>query len=132
MYHPVLVTSNNGNGSQRSHNQICTKQAPATTRQKEATHITQESDPSSSINTGEMVSSNAILQAALKRSTILKYKTHQSKWNNYYIQNNMSHIQPKIGEFLDYFTHLYNSGASNSIRNSVKVPSLKNELFASH
>ena len=117
MYHPVLVTSNNGIGSQRSHNPICTKQAPATTRQKEATHITQESDPSSSINTGEMVSSNAILQAALKRTTILKI---------------CHNIQPKRREFLDYFTHLYNSGASNSIRNSVKVPSLENELFASH
>ena len=30
------------------------------------------------------------------------------------MQNNMSHIQPKISELLDFFTHLYSSGASYS------------------
>ena len=88
MDHPVLVPSNNGNGSLQNHDQTCTKQPPATTRHKESTSITQESDPSSSLND--------ILQAALRPSTILKYKTYQTKWNNYCMQNNTSHRQPKI------------------------------------
>ena len=67
-YHPVLV--------QRNHNQTCTKQPPATTRHKESRPITQDSDPNSSINTLEIVSSNDILQAALRPSTTLKHKTH--------------------------------------------------------
>ena len=49
----VLAPSNNGNSSQRNHNQTCTKQPPATTRQREITPITQELDPTSSINTVE-------------------------------------------------------------------------------
>ena len=49
MDHPVLVPSNNGNGSLQNHDQTCTKQPPATTRHKESTSITQESDPSSSL-----------------------------------------------------------------------------------
>ena len=68
----------------------------------------------------EIVSSNDILQAALRPSTILKYKTYQTKWNNYCMQINISHIQPKISELLDFFTHLYNSGASYSVLNSCK------------
>ena len=36
------------------------------------------------------------------------------------MQNNVSHIQPKISEFLDYFTHLYNSGVPYSVLNSSK------------
>ena len=63
----------------------------------------------------EIISSNDILQAAFRPSTILKYKTYQIKWNNYCMQNNISHIQPKISESLDYFTHLYISGASYSV-----------------
>ena len=112
MDNPLLVPRNNGNGNQRNHNQACTKHPPATARQ--------ESDPSSSINTVEIISSNGILQAVLIPSTILKYKTYQTKWNNYCMQNNISHIQPKISELLDYFTHLYNSGASYSVLNSSK------------
>ena len=115
-----MVPSNNGNGSQRNHDQTYTKQPPATTRQKENTPITQESDPSSSINTLEIASSNDTSQAALRPSTILIYKTYQTKWNNYCMRNNISHIQPKISELLDYFTHLYNSGASYSVLNSNK------------
>ena len=68
----------------------------------------------------EIVSSNYILQAALRPSTILKYKTYQTKWNNYCRQNNISHIQSKISELQDFFTHLYNSGVSYSVRNSSK------------
>ena len=79
MDHPVLAPSHNGNVNQRNHNQTFIKQPPATTRQNEATPITQESDPSSSMNTVEIVSSNDILQAALRPSTILKYKTYQTK-----------------------------------------------------
>ena len=120
MDHPVVVPSNNGNGGQWNQDQTFTKQPPATTRHKESAPITQESDPSSSINTVEMVSSNDIFQAALRPSAILKYKTYQTKWNNYCMQNNISHIQPKISELLDFFTHLYNSGASYSVLNSCK------------
>ena len=40
---------------------------------KKTTPITPESDPSS-INTVEILSSNDILQAALRASTVLKYK----------------------------------------------------------
>ena len=68
----------------------------------------------------EIVISNDILQAALKRSTIVKYKTYQTKWNNYCMQNNISHMQPKISDLLDFFTHLYNSGPSYSGLNSSK------------
>ena len=68
----------------------------------------------------DIVSSNGILQVGLRPSTILKYKTYQTKWNNYCMQNNISHIQPKISELLDYFTHLYNSGASYSVLNFSK------------
>ena len=75
MDHPALVSSNNGNGNQRNHNQVCTKQPPSNTRKRETTHFTQESDASSSINT--VVSFNDLLQAALRPSTILKYKTYQ-------------------------------------------------------
>ena len=46
---------------------------------KQTTPITQESDPNSSIDTAEIVSSSDILQAALGPSTILKYKTYQVK-----------------------------------------------------
>ena len=91
-----------------------------TTGQKETTPITQESDTSSSINTVEIVSSNDILQAALRPSTTLKYKTYQTKRNNYCMENNISHMQSKISELLDYFTHLYDSGASCSVLNSSK------------
>ena len=69
MDHPVLVPSNNQYGSQRNPNYTCTKQPPATP-------ISQELDLSSSINTVEIVSSNDILQAALRPSTILKHKTY--------------------------------------------------------
>ena len=120
MDNPVLVPSNNGNGNQRNHSKSCTRQHPAFTRQKETTSITQEFDDSSSINAVEILSFNDILQAALRPSTILKYKTYQTKWNNYCMQNNISYIQPKISELLDYFTHLYNSGASYSVLNSSK------------
>ena len=34
--------------------------------------------------------------------------------------NNISRIQPKISELLDYFTQMYNSGASYSVLNSSK------------
>ena len=44
MDNTVLVPSNNGNHSQRDHDQTCTKQLPATTRHKEITTITRESD----------------------------------------------------------------------------------------
>ena len=91
MDHPVVVPSNNGNGGQWNQDQTFTKQPPATTRHKESAPITQESDPSSSINTVEMVSSNDIFQAALRPSAILKYKTYQTKWNNYCMQNDISH-----------------------------------------
>ena len=120
MDNPVLVPSNNGYGNQRNQDQTCTRQHPATTRQKETAPITQESDASSNINTVEIVSSNNILKAALRPSTILKYKTYQTKWNNYCMQNNISHIQPKISELLDYYIHLYNSGASYGVLNSSK------------
>ena len=43
-----------------------------------------------------------------------------TKCNNYCMQNNISHIQPKISESQDCFTHLYNSGASYSVLNSSK------------
>ena len=66
----------------------------------------------------EVVSYNDILQAALRLSTDLRYKTFQTKWNNYSMQNNISHIQPKTSELLDCFTHLYKSGAYYSILNS--------------
>ena len=92
MDHPVLVHSNNGNCNKRYRNQTCTKQPPATTKQKQTSPITQESDPSNSINTVEIVSSNDILQAALRPSTIRKYKTYKTKWNNYRMQKNISHI----------------------------------------
>ena len=36
------------------------------------------------------------------------------------MQNNISHIKSNISEFLDYFTHLYNSGASYNVLNSSK------------
>ena len=36
------------------------------------------------------------------------------------MQNNISHIHPKISELLDYFTNLYNLGASYSVHNSSK------------
>ena len=36
------------------------------------------------------------------------------------MQNNVSHIQPKLSEFLDNFTHLYNSGVPYSVLNSSK------------
>ena len=52
---PVLVPSNNGNGNYRNHDQTCTKQPPVTTRHKESTPITQESGPSSSTDTVEIV-----------------------------------------------------------------------------
>ena len=68
----------------------------------------------------EIESFNDILQAALRPSIILKYKTYQTKWNNYCMQNNISHIQPKISESLDFFTHLYNSAPSYSVLNSSK------------
>ena len=55
MGHPVLVPSNNENSGQRNHDQTFTKQPPATTRYQESTPITQESDPSCSINTVEIV-----------------------------------------------------------------------------
>ena len=70
MDHPALVPSNNGNSSQLNHNQTCTKQPPATARQKETTPILQESDSSSSINAVEIVNCNNILQ---------EYKTYQTK-----------------------------------------------------
>ena len=114
-----------------SEDQTCTKQPPATTRQKETKPITPESDPSSSINTVEIVSSN---DTALRPSIILKYQTYQINWNNYCMQNNISYIQPKISELLDYFTNLYNSRASYSVLNSSKsalshiVPSLSPSL----
>ena len=41
----------------------------------EITIVTQELDPNRSINTVEIVSSNNILQAALRPFTVLKYKT---------------------------------------------------------
>ena len=82
MDQPVLVPSINGNGNRQNHDQTCTKQLTATTRPKETTPITQESDTSSSIDTVEIVNSNDILQAALRPSTMLKYKTYQKKWNN--------------------------------------------------
>ena len=77
MEYPVLVPNNNWNGSQQNHNQTCTKQRRATTRDNESTPIRFLSDPSSSINTVEMLNSNDILQAALRPFTILKYKTYQ-------------------------------------------------------
>ena len=40
--------------------------------------------------------------------------------NNYCMQNNISHIQPKISELLGYFTHLHNLGTSYSVLNSSK------------
>ena len=86
---------------------------------KITTPITPESDLSC-INAVEIVSSNDILQAALRASTVLKCKSYLTKWNNYCMQNTISHIQPKINELLDYFTHLYNSGASYSVINSSK------------
>ena len=120
MDHAVLVPNNNENGNQQNHDQTCTRQPSATTREKETTPITQESDASSSIITVEIVSSNDILQTALRPSNILKYKTYQTKWNNYCIQNNISHTEPEISELLDYFTHLYNSGAFYRNLNSSK------------
>ena len=72
-----------------SHNQTSTKQTLTTTKQRESTPITQEFDPSSNINTVKIVNSNDILQAALRPSTILKYKTYQTKWKNYCMQNNI-------------------------------------------
>ena len=120
MDHPVLVPSNNGNGNQQNHYQTYTRQPPATTRQKETAPFTQESDPSSNTNTVEIVRSNDILKVALRPSTILKYKTYQTKWSNYCMKNNISYMQPKISKLLDYFTHLYNSGASYSVLNSSK------------
>ena len=68
----------------------------------------------------EIVSSNDILQAALRPSTSLKYKTYQTEWNNYCMQNNVSQTQPKINELLDYFSNLYNSWAFYSNLNSSK------------
>ena len=79
MDHPVLVPSNNGNDNRQNHDQTCTKQPPATTRQNETTPITPESDPSNTINTVEIISSNDILQATLRTHTILKYKTYPTK-----------------------------------------------------
>ena len=96
MDNPVLVPSNNGNGNQRNHNKSCTRQHPTVTRQKETTSITQEFEASGSINAVEILSFNDILQAALRPSTILKYKTYQTKWNNYCMQNNTSHIQLRL------------------------------------
>ena len=113
MDHPALLPRNNGNDNQRNHDQTCTKQLPAITRQKESTLITQESDPCISISTVEIVSSNDILQAALRPSTILKDKNYQAKWNNYYMENKISHMHSKISE-------LYNSGVSYSVRNFSK------------
>ena len=88
MDHPVLVPSNNGTGSQQNHDQTGIKQPPATTRKRETIPITQELDPNSSIKTVEIVSSNDILQAAFRPSTILKYNSNQTKWKNYCMQNN--------------------------------------------
>ena len=58
MDHSALLPRNNGNDNQRNHDQTCTKQLSAITRQKESTLITQESDACISINTVEIVSSN--------------------------------------------------------------------------
>ena len=68
----------------------------------------------------EIESFNDILQAALRPPTILKYKTYQTKWKNYCMHYNISHIQPKISELLDFFTPLFNSVPSWSVLNSSK------------
>ena len=70
-------------------------------RQRQTTHITQDPDPSSSINMVEIASCNYIFQVALRTSTVLKYKTYQTKWKHYCMQNDRSHIQPKTSELLD-------------------------------
>ena len=111
MDHPALLPRNNGNGGQRNHDQTFTKQFLALTKDKESIPITQKFDPTSSINTAEIVSSNDILQATFRPSTILECKAYQTKWNNYCMQNNISHIQLKTSELLDFFNHLYSSGA---------------------
>ena len=96
MNHPLLVLSTNGNGSRQNQNQTCTKQPNTTTRQKETIPITQEFEPNNSFKTAEMVSSNDTLQAALRPSTVLKFKTYQTKWDNCCMQNNILQEQPKI------------------------------------
>ena len=74
-----MIPSNNANGSQRSYDQTCTKQPAATKRHTECTRITQESDPTSSINTVEIVRCNDTLQTALRSCAILKFKSYQTK-----------------------------------------------------
>ena len=86
MGHPVLVPSNNGNGSQQNVNRTCTKQPTTTTRQRENTSITHDFNPNSNINRVGIVSSKDILQAAIRPSTILKNKNYQTKRNNYCIK----------------------------------------------
>ena len=79
MDHSVRIYNNNGIGNHQNHNQTCTKHRPATRRQRETSPITREFDPSGSINIIEITSSNDTFQATPRPSTILKYKTYQTK-----------------------------------------------------
>ena len=62
----------------------------------------------------EIVSSNDILQVALRPSTILTYKTYKTK------RTITACKIMYLTYSLDYFTHLYNSGASYNVLNSSK------------
>ena len=123
MDNPVLVPSNNGNGNQQNQDQTYTRQLPATTKQRETTPITQKSDASSNINTVEIVSSNDILKAALRPSTILKYKTCQTKWNNYCVQNNHIYSLKQVNCWTTLFICIF-QGHLIVLLIPVKVPSL--------
>ena len=59
---PALVPSNTGNENQQIHNQTCTKQSPAITRERELHSLHKNLTLAAIIKTVEIVSSNYILQ----------------------------------------------------------------------
>ena len=60
-----------------------------------------------------------IINASLRKSTFQKYLSYQTRWKEYYAENNIIYYNP-VEQFLNFFTELFNQGVSHSVLVSPK------------
>ena len=95
---------------------------------------TSKASPASTL---DQLTTQDIINISLRKSTCQKYLPYQKRWNYFYAEKNMIYDSPKVEQFRNCFTELFNQGVSHSVLISVKsaiahVLRMKDEHIPQH
>ena len=68
----------------------------------------------SSASAPDQLTTQDIINASLRKSTFQKCLSYQTRWKEYYAENNIIYYNP-VEQFLNFLTELFNQGVSHSV-----------------